>query len=288
MLLVDLRQRPLGLDDAERAAPTLVPHDVVQAARLVDPVGDVRRERQRDLSAAEQIERELRLLDRRDDALRLGHELGLAQPARRLRRDDEPARVLRAHVVVDALLHRLGAQLRDRVARVDALRAALVAEVAPPVQSQTPCSSLSLFRREIWFSCSRGSPTKRKPLANSGRPEEVRIGLHRVALGGTAAAHDAERLLVDHVHRLLGDDPLLLGNLVVARVEPRLERRGSCSRTGPCPRPVLGDREVAHRGDHRHMPRSTIGFMRSLQASTAAPSMRIPQEPQIIIRQLFR
>ena len=35
-------------------------------------------------------------------------------------------------------------------------------------------------------------------------------------------------------------------------------------------------------------PRSTIGFIRSLQASTARPSMRIPQEPQIIIRQLLR
>ena len=35
-------------------------------------------------------------------------------------------------------------------------------------------------------------------------------------------------------------------------------------------------------------PRSTIGFMRSLQARTARPSMRMPQEPQIIIRQLFR
>ena len=35
-------------------------------------------------------------------------------------------------------------------------------------------------------------------------------------------------------------------------------------------------------------PASTIGFMRSLHASTARPSIRIPQEPQIIIRQLFR
>ena len=35
-----------------------------------------------------------------------------------------------AHVAVDPRLHRLGAELRDRVARVDALRAALVAEVA--------------------------------------------------------------------------------------------------------------------------------------------------------------
>src|SRR5215211_7443463 len=35
-------------------------------------------------------------------------------------------------------------------------------------------------------------------------------------------------------------------------------------------------------------PASTSGFIRSLQASTAAPSMRMPQEPQIIMRQLLR
>ena len=35
-------------------------------------------------------------------------------------------------------------------------------------------------------------------------------------------------------------------------------------------------------------PRSTIGFIRSLHARTALPSMRMPQEPQIIILQLFR
>src|SRR5439155_5131842 len=70
------------------------------------------------------------LLDRGDDALRLRHELRLAQPAGRLRGHDEPLRVLGAHVAVDTFFHRLGAELRDRVARVDSLRAALVAEVA--------------------------------------------------------------------------------------------------------------------------------------------------------------
>jgi hypothetical protein len=35
-------------------------------------------------------------------------------------------------------------------------------------------------------------------------------------------------------------------------------------------------------------PLSTIGFIRSRQARIARPSMRIPQEPQIIIRQLLR
>ena len=35
-------------------------------------------------------------------------------------------------------------------------------------------------------------------------------------------------------------------------------------------------------------PASAIGCIRVLQASTAPPSMRMPQEPQIIIRQLLR
>ena len=35
-------------------------------------------------------------------------------------------------------------------------------------------------------------------------------------------------------------------------------------------------------------PAWAMSYMRVLHASTAAPSIRIPQEPQIIIRQLFR
>src|SRR6266566_4746825 len=54
-------------------------------------------------------------------AVLLGDELSLAQPARRHRRADEPLGVLRAHVAVDAFGDRLGAELGDRVARVDAL-----------------------------------------------------------------------------------------------------------------------------------------------------------------------
>jgi hypothetical protein len=40
-------------------------------------------------------------------------------------------------------------------------------------------------------------------LGERGRPEELRVGFHRVALGDAAAAHDAERLFVDRVHLLL-------------------------------------------------------------------------------------
>src|SRR5581483_10726114 len=127
----EARQRTLALHDAGEAAnAVLAGGDVGEAARFLHVLGDVRRERRRHLAVTREVERELRLLDRGDNALCLRHELGLAQPARRLRGDDEPLRVLRAHVAVDAFLERLGAELRDRVARVDALRAALVAEVA--------------------------------------------------------------------------------------------------------------------------------------------------------------
>jgi len=35
-------------------------------------------------------------------------------------------------------------------------------------------------------------------------------------------------------------------------------------------------------------PAFATSYIRTLQARTAAPSIRMPQEPQIIIRQLFR
>ena len=35
-------------------------------------------------------------------------------------------------------------------------------------------------------------------------------------------------------------------------------------------------------------PAFATSYIRTLQASTAAPSMRMPQEPQIIMRQLLR
>ena len=123
-------ERLLALDDARVAGHTLLTDQVVEPAGLLDVLRDVRRERRRHLAVPSQVKRESRLLDRRDDALRLRHQLGLAQPAGRLGRGDEPHRMLGAHVAVDPLLHRLGTQLRDRVARVDPFGAALAAVVA--------------------------------------------------------------------------------------------------------------------------------------------------------------
>jgi hypothetical protein len=66
------------------------------------------------------------------------------------------------------------------------------------------------------------------PLRERCRSEEIRIGLHGVALRDAAAAHDAERLLVDDVHPLLRDDVLRLagirnraGHGVTERIFPR-------------------------------------------------------------------
>src|SRR5437763_11833714 len=128
--VLELREGALSLDVTERALAILLADDLAQVAGLAHVLRHVRREREARLVVLGEVHRELHLLHRRDDALRLRHELGLAQPARRLGRADEPLRVLGAHVAVDAVADRLRAELRDRVARVDALRAALVAEEA--------------------------------------------------------------------------------------------------------------------------------------------------------------
>src|SRR5438045_505825 len=135
-------------------------------------------------------EAELELLHRGDIAVRFRDELLLAEPAGRLRARHEPLRVLRARVAVDAVRDRLGAELRDRVARVDALRAALVAEVAA---GAIPDAVLRVVRLEPLD----GRRVARvadeaHPLREGLRAEELRVGLHRVALRDAAAAVDAE------------------------------------------------------------------------------------------------
>ncbi len=201
----------------------------------------------------QQAHRELHFLQRLRDALRLRDELGLAQPARRLRRRDEPLRVLRAHVRVDACAHGLGAELRDRVARIDALRAALLAEVAARA---VPDPVLVRVRLEpLDGRLVARVADEAHPLRERRRAEEVGVGLHRVALGDAAAAHDAERLLVDDVHLLLRDDVLLLAGIRVAGLEPRLDRADLPPERLHVDDEVLDDRHVPHRRDDGHVPR---------------------------------
>jgi hypothetical protein len=75
--------------------------------------------------------------------------------------------MLRAHVAVDPLGDRLGAELRDRVARVDPLGTALVAEIAARA---VPDPVLVVVVLEPLVR-SRGSPTKRKPFASAAGPK---------------------------------------------------------------------------------------------------------------------
>ena len=109
-------------------------------------------------------------------------------------------------------------ELRDRVARVDALGAALLAEVAAGAVPDAVLLGVRLQPLDVGLVACVADEAH--ALGERGRAEEVGVGLHRVALGDAAAAHDAERLLVDHVHLLLRDDVLLLAGIGVAGVEP--------------------------------------------------------------------
>src|SRR6266511_2802717 len=251
--VLDARQAPLALDDAGGSVPPLLLEEVVEATSLVDLRGDVDRARRGNLPAPSQTERELRLLERGEDALCLGDELRLAQPAAGFRRGDEPLRVLRAHVVVDPLLDRLGTELRDRVARVDAFRTALVAEVAARAVPD-PVLLVEVVQPR-YVVVVAGVSDETHTFGERRGAEEVGVGLHRVALRDAAAAHDAERLLVDDVHRLLRDDALALGDLVVAVVKPGLDGADLVPERIHVDDEVLHDRKVPHRRDDRDVAR---------------------------------
>ena len=250
--MLDPPERALTLHDAGGALDALLLDDVVEGARLLDVLRDVRREGNRHLSPPGERERELRLLERLHDPLRLRHELRLAQPAGRLGGNDEPLGVLRAHVTVDAETHGLGTELRDRVAWIDALGAALVAEVAPGAVPDPVLVVVSLEARDL-VALARIAD-EAEALRESSRAEELRVGLHGVALGHAAAAHDAERLLVDRGHLRGSSEELPLGYLLVARVEPRLHRLHLRPERAHVDDEVLDDRQVSHRGDDGHVP----------------------------------
>src|SRR5918911_5635612 len=76
---LDPTERVLALDDPERAVDTLLLDEVVERPRLLHVLRYVRRERRRHLALLREPDRELRLLDRRHEPLRLRDELRLAQ-----------------------------------------------------------------------------------------------------------------------------------------------------------------------------------------------------------------
>src|SRR5262249_53055661 len=154
---------------------------------------------------------------------RLRDELLLAQPAGRLRARHEPLRMLRSRVAVDAVRDRLGAKLRNCVARVDAFRTALVAEVA--ARAVPDPVRLAVALEPLDGRAVARVADEAHALRERLRAEELRVGLHRVALRDAAAAVDAERLLLDHVHPLLGDVVLApVSRPLITRLQPRLDR----------------------------------------------------------------
>ena len=287
MLLVDLRERTLGLDDAERAAPTLISDDVVQAARLVDPVGDGAGTA--DLPVPNSLSANFVSLIA--ETTPSWARARLAQPARRLR-EMTNQRACFAPMSWSMPSFIDSAPSFAIASRIDALRAALVAEVAPraipdPVLLVELVQARDLIRsRGLRRS---GNPWRAQPARGS------RVGLHRVALGA-AAAHDAERLLVDHVHRLLGDDPLLLGDFVVAGSSHGLTARilfqnGPMSTTRSrtigrlpiaeitrtCPRSTIGFPLLA--GEHRGRPCASRKIRRSSSGSSSGRRASRPPCP---------
>ena len=182
--------------------------EVVERLRLADALRHVRRERRRRLADALRARGRSAtcLIDSTTPCV-----LGTSSASR-----SQP--VVRAEVTnhfacfapmsrVDPLLDRLGAELGDRIARIDALRAAFVAEVAagalPDSVFAADClEPLGLLR------VARIADEPHR-LRERLRPEELRARLHGVALGDAAAAVDAERLLVNDVHPRLRDQVLL-------------------------------------------------------------------------------
>src|SRR6266508_408349 len=247
--MLDTRERLLALDDSGRAGASLRVDELVEAASLLNPVGHVWWDGGRHLSVLGERDGELRLLDRGDDPLRLRDELHLAEPAGRLGGMDEPFGVLGAEIAIDALLDRLRAELGDRVTRVDALRTAFVAEIAARAVPDPVLVVVGLEPLDL-RALTRVAD-EAEALRQRRGPEELGVGLHRVALGDAAAAHDAQRLLVDRVHLLLRVAELPLRDLLVAGVEPRLHAADLRPERRHIDDEVLEDGHVPHRRDDR-------------------------------------
>src|SRR5205814_2243927 len=118
---------------------------------------------------------------------------------------------------------RPGCGRRRRVARIHALGTALVAEDAPRALPDTLLTAVLL--EPLDGGAVTRVPDEAEALRERLRSEQLGIGLHRVALGDATAAVDAERLLLDRVHALLGDAVLAaVLRTLVARLKIRLHR----------------------------------------------------------------
>ena len=216
---------------------------------------------------------------------RLGHQVRLEQVAGLVASTRRTPCACRAPSSrVHALLEDLGAQLGDRVARVDALRAALAAEVAaravPDAVRAVDSSSRSLPPR------SRTSPTKRAALASAAGPRKsgsASIELH----SETQQPHRMQSAsFMIWSSSSCWTRHSLTGGSASGVVQVRLDRPDLVPERLHVDDQVLDHRQVAHRRDRpARGPASTSGFIGVLQASTAPPSMRMPHEPQTAMRQ---
>ena len=119
----------------------------------------------------------------------------------------------------------------------------------------------------------------------------IKSRLYQLADGDTGPGPNAGKLMAENpkARVLMGDDPRL----------PAMPERPTLMdffkyRFGPCMHLLQSARHAVKGGLGEKMVLacllhdiSTIGFIRSLHARTARPSIRIPHEPQIIMRQLF-
>ena len=154
------------------------------------------------------------------------------------------------------------------------------------MHSQIPCSPFS-FSSRARVAPSRGSPTKRIAFASACGPRNSGLDSHAL-------------------HSETQQPQLMHSDSLCTAFIRSCEIRCSCSGAAPSSRRYGSTaRNFAQNGSMSTTrslitgrfpigeitgtwPAAAMSYMRVLHASTAAPSIRIPQEPQIIIRQLLR
>ena len=161
-------ERALALHLAERALAVLLLHDLVQLARLVDVRATCGGNGGGTLPCArEPIANFICLIEETMPCVFGTSSVSRSQPVVSLERTNHFAcfaPMSRSIAVPD----RLRPELRDRVARVDALRAPLVAEIAARAVPDAVLGAVVL--EPLDRAPSRGSPTKRIPLASAAGP----------------------------------------------------------------------------------------------------------------------
>ena len=181
----------------------------------------------------------------------------------------------------------LGAELRDGVARVDALRAALVAEVAARA---VPDAVGAVEVAQAARGCRGRARRRRSGTPSPAPPAPRKSGSASIELHSeTQQPHmmQSDSLWIPSAARAGRATRLLAGSSscasrygLTARI---LRQKGSMSTTRSL---ITGRLPIG--ATVMTWPASTYGFIDVLQPSTAPPSTRMPHEPQTAMRQLLR